>query len=204
MTMRLAPKERGAEPDECYAVGAKKDAPDLAIEVVWTSGGLDMLESYRGLGVVEVWVWEEHRISVHALRMGAYVALEASEILPDVDLRFIEELVSRAEPQTDAVRRIGRNSPHTVSVPPPAGPEWRDSTLAERDTTPPSPRWLTWRTSRWARDRAVHRRFRDRRAHFPSASSLARQDRPLERTTQLSKGRRSCLDDGPVLSTGTN
>ena len=33
MTMRNAPKQRGIEPDECYAVGAPKDSPDLAVEV---------------------------------------------------------------------------------------------------------------------------------------------------------------------------
>jgi hypothetical protein len=28
--------------------------PDIAIEVVWTSGGIDKLEVYRGLDVPEV------------------------------------------------------------------------------------------------------------------------------------------------------
>src|SRR5574341_1491495 len=42
-TLRSAPRERGAEPDECYVLGEArdKDRPDLAIEVVWTSGSLD-------------------------------------------------------------------------------------------------------------------------------------------------------------------
>ena len=38
MTMRNAPKARGIEPDECYAVGAPKESPDLAVEVIWTHG----------------------------------------------------------------------------------------------------------------------------------------------------------------------
>jgi Uma2 family endonuclease len=55
-TLRSAPKERGAEADECYMVGATdKDMPDLALEVIWSHGGLDKLEIYRGLGVAEVW-----------------------------------------------------------------------------------------------------------------------------------------------------
>lgn len=40
MTMREVPKEAGLEPDECYVIGAEKEYPDLAIEVVWTSGGM--------------------------------------------------------------------------------------------------------------------------------------------------------------------
>src|ERR1043166_714180 len=54
MTIRNAPKQRGIEPDECYAVGAAKESPDLAVEVIWTHGGLDKREVYRGLGVREV------------------------------------------------------------------------------------------------------------------------------------------------------
>ena len=47
-TLRDAPGERGAEPDECYVLGDARgrDRPDLAIEVVWTSGALDKLAVY--------------------------------------------------------------------------------------------------------------------------------------------------------------
>jgi len=69
-TLRDAPGERGAEPDECYVLGDARgrDRPDLAIEVVWTSGALDKLAVYAGLGVGEVWFWREGRIEVHVLR----------------------------------------------------------------------------------------------------------------------------------------
>ncbi|MCK6551851.1 Uma2 family endonuclease, partial [Myxococcota bacterium] len=67
MTMRSAPDERGAEPDECYALGGKKDRPDLAIEVVWTSRGLDKREVYRKLDIPELWIWEAGTITVHQL-----------------------------------------------------------------------------------------------------------------------------------------
>jgi len=42
-TLRHAPGERAIEPDECYIIGDPrgKDRPDLAIEVIWTSGGID-------------------------------------------------------------------------------------------------------------------------------------------------------------------
>jgi Uma2 family endonuclease len=56
-TLKKEKEERGLEPDECYSIGHAGEGPDLAIEVVWTAGGLDRLEIYRGLGVREVWVW---------------------------------------------------------------------------------------------------------------------------------------------------
>lgn len=68
-TLRSAPKERAIEPDECYILdnALLKDTPDLAIEVVWTSGGLDRLEVYRGLGVGEVWLWCNEAIRIYCL-----------------------------------------------------------------------------------------------------------------------------------------
>ena len=49
-TFRKAAKQRGLEPDECYCLGEKKEFPDLAIEVVISSGLVDKLEIYRGPG----------------------------------------------------------------------------------------------------------------------------------------------------------
>lgn len=104
MTMRNAPRERGVEPDECYAVGGTKEHPDLAIEVIWTSGGLDKLEVYRGLGVREVWLWREEVLSIHVLRGHGYVASERSEVLPEIDLALLASFL-KAESQTQAVRQ---------------------------------------------------------------------------------------------------
>jgi hypothetical protein len=77
---------RGVEPDECYEVDGPKPAPDLAIEVVWTHGGIDKLSIYRAFGVREVWSWIDGRIDVHALRGQAYERIPASELFPDLDL----------------------------------------------------------------------------------------------------------------------
>src|SRR5262249_51611089 len=49
-TLKSPDVERGAEPDECYVVGATaKELPDIAIEVEWTRGGLNKLKIYAGL-----------------------------------------------------------------------------------------------------------------------------------------------------------
>jgi Uma2 family endonuclease len=90
-TLRKAPRASGLEPDECYIIGPDQRAerPDLAIEVVWTSGGIDKLEIYSRLGVPEVWVWREGKLSVHVLRGAAYEQVEHSEQLPGIDLNLL-------------------------------------------------------------------------------------------------------------------
>lgn len=44
-TVKKELKRAGAEPDECYCIGEEKSIPDLAIEVVITSGSIDKLET---------------------------------------------------------------------------------------------------------------------------------------------------------------
>ncbi len=89
--LKSASKARGVEPDECYIFGSQdnKDVPDLAIEVVCTSGGLDKLEIYGGLGVPEVWFWMGGRIHAHVLREGTCVQQARSVVLPGLDLDLL-------------------------------------------------------------------------------------------------------------------
>ncbi len=103
LTMKSAPKVRGVEPDECYAVGRDKDSPDLAIEVIWTSGGVDKRRIYAGLGVRELWEWREGRIDVLVLDGDVYRAVPRSEVLPDLDLAALARFIE-IEDQTQAVR----------------------------------------------------------------------------------------------------
>ena len=90
--------ERGVEPDECYVFGrvAEPTRPDLAIEVVWTSGGIDKLEVYRGLGVREVWIWRRGTLTAHVLREHGYEVCAGSEALPGIDLAQLASYLDRA------------------------------------------------------------------------------------------------------------
>jgi len=90
------------EPDESYCLGTRKSIPDLAIEVIVTSGGIDILEIYRRVGVREVWFWEDGVISVYCLRATGYELVSKSELLPELDLRSLE-FYSRMADQYDAV-----------------------------------------------------------------------------------------------------
>ncbi len=78
----------GIEPDECYVFGtvASPERPDLAIEVMWTSGGIDELEIYRRLGVREVWIWRRGKLTAHQLQQDSYIECNDSAVLPELRL----------------------------------------------------------------------------------------------------------------------
>lgn len=90
-------KQRAAEPDECYVFGPMggRKVPDLAIEVVWTWGGIDKLEIYRKLGVREVWYWRKGEITPYRLRGERYRRIAASKVLPGIDLAQLTSFLDR-------------------------------------------------------------------------------------------------------------
>lgn len=103
-TFRKEAGARGLEPDECYSLGPLGDVPDIAIEVVLSSGLIDKLEVYRGLAVREVWVYRTGSLEVYRLADDAYQTQERSEVLPDLDLRELASFVAADADQTAAVR----------------------------------------------------------------------------------------------------
>lgn len=103
-TLKAAVKQAGVEPDECYIVGAQgRKAPDLVIEVIWTSGSVRKLEAYRRLGVREVWFWRDGALTVHVRRGERFVVTEKSRALPTLDLELLAKFVERPT-LTQAVR----------------------------------------------------------------------------------------------------
>jgi Uma2 family endonuclease len=101
-------EEAGLEPDGCFVFGdlpRQKDRPDLAIEVVWTSGGIDKLEIYRRFKIAEVWFWENDRITVHVFDGARYSISERSACLPTLDLPIIARL-ARVEPHSTALLEL--------------------------------------------------------------------------------------------------
>ena len=101
------PDEAAAEPDECYVFAADpktKSSPDLAIEVVWTSGGIDKLEIYRRLGVREVWFWKRDVLTVYELGSNGYEPRARSVHVPDLDIDLLCKL-SEVEPLNEALKQ---------------------------------------------------------------------------------------------------
>jgi Uma2 family endonuclease len=105
-TIKRSEAERGAEPDECYFVrGEREDRPDIAIEVVMSSGGIDKLDVYSGLRVPEVWFWSNGRIELFALRKDTYESISQSELLPEAPLELIARFADRTD-QEAAIREF--------------------------------------------------------------------------------------------------
>jgi Uma2 family endonuclease len=96
-TLEKKAAERGLEPDECYVFGqvAEPERPDLAIEVVWTAGGLKKLDIYASLGVPEVWFWRRGLITVHVLDGATYSDTSSSRLLPGIDLPQLVSFLDR-------------------------------------------------------------------------------------------------------------
>jgi Uma2 family endonuclease len=93
-------EEKGASfnPDESYCFETDKDYPDLGIEVVFTSGGIDKLEKYRRFNVPEVWFWQDDQLSVYVLTSNSegvpeYVSAERSQWFPNLDLNLFSSCV---------------------------------------------------------------------------------------------------------------
>jgi Uma2 family endonuclease len=106
-TLKYAPRGAGAEPDECYIVGSdqSKETPDLVIEVIWTSGGIDKLEINRRLRVGEVWFCEDSQIRVYVLLGEQYEQTPRSACFPDLDLALMCSFLDRPT-VTQAVREF--------------------------------------------------------------------------------------------------
>lgn len=90
-------KLRGLEPDECYCLGQKKEISDLAIEVVITSGIVNKLDIYQGLGVTEVWQWQDGQFLIHHLRPTGYEQITTSELLPNLDPQQLASYVNSTD-----------------------------------------------------------------------------------------------------------
>jgi Uma2 family endonuclease len=102
-TFRREAEARGAEPDECYVRGGPlADMPDVAIEVVLTSGGIDKLAVYEKLGVAEVWFFEDGEFHLHRLGAAGYEAIASSIVVPELDIALLSTYARRAD-QHEAV-----------------------------------------------------------------------------------------------------
>lgn len=105
-TFRAEAKERGAEPDECYVVGGTLvDFPEIVLEVVLTSGGVDKLEIYAGLGVREVWFYEKDAFRLYELGEQGYRAIDKSALVPGLDFEALARF-ARIEDQHEALAAL--------------------------------------------------------------------------------------------------
>jgi Uma2 family endonuclease len=108
-TRRHRKLEHGLEPDESYYIGgesveramqkssgAKRNAPDLAIEVEWSRAVLSKLKSYAVLGVREVWRHHRGKVEFYVLGDdGSYKSVERSAALPLLTTKAVNAYVKQ-------------------------------------------------------------------------------------------------------------
>ena len=77
--------------------------PDLAIEVVVSSGGIDKLEAYKLLEISEVWFWQNDTLSIYILQSTEYVKLSQSSVFPALDVTWLTHCINLTN-HTQALR----------------------------------------------------------------------------------------------------
>ncbi len=85
----------GKEPDVSFSFNSKKSIPDLAIEVIFSSGSVDDLKKYHALRVAEVWFWQDHQITFYQLAEQGYVEIAQSIFLPNLAAKDLVGFVNR-------------------------------------------------------------------------------------------------------------
>jgi len=93
MTLESETGKVKPEADESYKLAPGRRLPDLAIEVVFSSGGINQLEAYKRLKIKEVWFWEDGLLEVYHLRGEGntldYEKVSSSEEVKGIDLDLL-------------------------------------------------------------------------------------------------------------------
>lgn len=89
MTLESESEKVKREADESYELGANRKCPDLVIEVIVTSGGIDKLEAYKRLKIPEVWFWLNDQLSFYSLENEGYETVSKSQLLPNLDVALL-------------------------------------------------------------------------------------------------------------------
>ena len=82
------------EADKSYKLGPNREFPDLAVEVVVTSGGINKLEAYKRLQIPEVWFWENGALRMYSLGADGYAEVDRSLVLPDLDIVLLGRCIN--------------------------------------------------------------------------------------------------------------
>ncbi len=95
------------EADKSYKLAPGRTNPDLAIEVVFTSGGINKLEIYKRLNIKEVWFWEDGVLELYHLRGEGktlhYEQIKSSEEVRGIDLNLLLRCITMVN-HVDAIK----------------------------------------------------------------------------------------------------
>jgi len=82
------------EADLSYELAPNREFPDLAVEVVVSSGGINKLEAYKRLQIPEVWFWENGALRMYSLGADGYAEVDRSFVLPDLDIVLLVRCIN--------------------------------------------------------------------------------------------------------------
>lgn len=85
----------GKEPNVSFAFNTDKDIPDLAIEVIFSSGSLDDLDKYQAIGIKEIWFWKNNKITFYELQTEEYIQISRSKYLSNLTSEILEKFVNQ-------------------------------------------------------------------------------------------------------------
>jgi Uma2 family endonuclease len=94
-TLKQKDKSVGKEPDTSFCFGSLKQIPDLAVEVVFSSGSVEDLEKYQKLSVKEVWFWINNQLEIYSLVDDSYRKQNRSDNLPSLDESLLNRYISQ-------------------------------------------------------------------------------------------------------------
>ncbi|MEG5159942.1 Uma2 family endonuclease [Microcoleus sp. AT3-A2] len=107
MTLESETGKVKREADKSYKLAPGRRLPDLAIEVVFSSGGINQLEAYKRLKIKEVWFWEDGLLEVYHLRGEGntlyYEKVSSSEEVKGIDLDLLLRCINMVN-HVDAVK----------------------------------------------------------------------------------------------------
>jgi Uma2 family endonuclease len=96
--------QAGREPHLAYAFNNDKDLPDLVVEVIFSSGDLETLKSsYKNIGIRELWIWKENKMTFYSLDRENYTVVQASEILTTIESELFVKYVNRGTTESPLV-----------------------------------------------------------------------------------------------------
>ena len=85
----------GKEPDVSFCFDRLKNIPDLAVEVVFSSGSTNDLHKYQKLGVKEVWFWINNSLEIYVLASGNYQQQDSFH-LPKIESKLLTKYIAKA------------------------------------------------------------------------------------------------------------
>ena len=94
-TLKQKDKSVGKEPDTSFCFNNLKQIPDLAVEVIFSSGSVEDLDKYQKLGVIEVWFWLNNRLEIYVLVDDRYQKQNNSNSLANLDVKLLDKYISQ-------------------------------------------------------------------------------------------------------------